>query len=92
MGENCAGKSTLMKILTGVYQPDGGKIRVDEYTVGVSGAQTAQARGISLIHRELFLMNHLTAAQNISSDASRAGASGFSSMRASSSWTSRPRR
>lgn len=65
MGENGAGKSTLMKILTGVYQPDAGEIRVDGQTVTLPDPQAAQALGISIIHQELFLMNHLTAAQNI---------------------------
>src|SRR5574343_386439 len=65
MGENGAGKSTLMKILTGVYQPDGGDIRVDGDAVTLPDPQSAQARGISIIHQELFLMNHLTVAQNI---------------------------
>jgi ribose transport system ATP-binding protein len=65
MGENGAGKSTLMKILTGVYQPDAGEIRVDDAPVAVPDPQKAQALGISIIHQELFLMNHLTAAQNI---------------------------
>lgn len=65
MGENGAGKSTLMKILTGVYQPDAGEIRVDDKPVTVSGPQAAQALGIGIIHQELYLMNHLTAAQNI---------------------------
>ena len=65
MGENGAGKSTLMKILTGVYQPDAGEIRVDDEPAVLPGPQAAQARGISIIHQELFLMNHLTAAQNI---------------------------
>jgi ribose transport system ATP-binding protein len=65
MGENGAGKSTLMKILTGVYQPDAGEIRVNDEPVVVSGPHVAQDLGISIIHQELFLMNHLTAAQNI---------------------------
>src|SRR5574343_1766333 len=65
MGENGAGKSTLMKILTGVYQPDGGDIRVDGDAVTLPDPQSAQALGISIIHQELFLMNHLTVAQNI---------------------------
>ena len=65
MGENGAGKSTLMKILTGVYQPDFGEILVDGKHVKVTGPRDAQALGISIIHQELHLMNHLTAAQNI---------------------------
>lgn len=65
MGENGAGKSTLMKIVTGVYQPDSGDMRVAGEAVSVPGPRAAQALGISIIHQELFLMNHLTAAQNI---------------------------
>ncbi len=65
MGENGAGKSTLMKIITGVYQPDAGEIEVDGQAVTVPGPRAAQHLGISIIHQELFLMNHLTAAQNI---------------------------
>ncbi len=65
MGENGAGKSTLMKIMTGVYQPDEGEIRVDGERVTLPGPTAAQDLGISIIHQELFLMNHLTAAQNI---------------------------
>ncbi len=65
MGENGAGKSTLMKILTGVYQPDSGEILVDGEAVAVPDPRTAQHLGISIIHQELHLMNHLTAAQNM---------------------------
>jgi len=65
MGENGAGKSTLMKILTGVYQPDAGEIQVEGKTVTVPSPHAAQALGIGIIHQELYLMNHLTAAQNI---------------------------
>jgi ribose transport system ATP-binding protein len=65
MGENGAGKSTLMKIITGVYQPDAGEMEVDGRLVSVPGPRAAQELGISIIHQELFLMNHLTAAQNI---------------------------
>jgi len=65
MGENGAGKSTLMKILTGVYQPDSGEIIYEGRAVSIPEPRVAQSLGIAIIHQELFLMNHLTAAQNI---------------------------
>ena len=65
MGENGAGKSTLMKILTGVNQPDSGEILVEGRAVTLPGPRDAQALGISIIHQELHLMSHLSAAQNI---------------------------
>ena len=65
MGENGAGKSTLMKILSGVYQKDSGEILVDGRDVDIGEPRAAQALGIGIIHQELNLMNHLSAAQNI---------------------------
>lgn len=65
MGENGAGKSTLMKILTGVYQPDSGEILVEGARVALPDPRVAQGLGINIIHQELYLMHHLTAAQNI---------------------------
>lgn len=65
MGENGAGKSTLMKILTGIYRRDAGEILLDGKPVDFHAPGQAQAAGISIVHQELNLMNHLTAAQNI---------------------------
>ncbi|HEY4807974.1 MAG TPA: sugar ABC transporter ATP-binding protein [Roseiarcus sp.] len=65
MGENGAGKSTLMKILAGVYTKDSGTILFDGRSVHFASPREAQAAGIGIIHQELQLMNHLTAAQNI---------------------------
>ena len=65
MGENGAGKSTLMKILSGVYSRDGGTIEVDGKPVSFDGPRAAQNAGVGIIHQELSLMSHLTAAQNI---------------------------
>jgi ribose transport system ATP-binding protein len=65
VGENGAGKSTLMKVLSGIYQKDAGTIKVQGETVEAHNAKQAQALGISIIHQELNLMKHLTAAQNI---------------------------
>lgn len=65
MGENGAGKSTLMKVLSGIYQPDGGEIQVMGQGVTIAGPRAAQALGIGIIHQELALMNDLTVAQNI---------------------------
>ncbi len=65
VGENGAGKSTLMKILAGVYRMDAGQIRLKGTDVDIPTPRAAQQLGISIIHQELSLMPHLTAAQNI---------------------------
>ncbi|MDP1668400.1 sugar ABC transporter ATP-binding protein [Phaeovulum sp.] len=65
MGENGAGKSTLMKVLAGIYAPDGGSITVNGNEVSISSPRAAQALGIGIIHQELALMPDLTVAQNI---------------------------
>jgi ribose transport system ATP-binding protein len=65
VGENGAGKSTLMKILAGIYEKDGGSISIRGKDAQIHNTRQAQALGISIIHQELNLMKHLTAAQNI---------------------------
>ncbi len=65
MGENGAGKSTMMKVLSGIYQPDEGTIEIDGKPVVINGPRAAQALGVGIIHQELSLMNDLTVAQNI---------------------------
>lgn len=65
MGENGAGKSTMMKIVAGMYQPDGGEIRWNGQPVHFANpAQAAQA-GIAMVHQESLLFPHLTVAENI---------------------------
>ena len=65
VGENGAGKSSLMKILSGIYTKDSGKILVDGKEVDITSPLQAQQLGITIIHQEMNLMNELTVAQNI---------------------------
>jgi ribose transport system ATP-binding protein len=65
VGENGAGKSTLMKILSGIYDMNQGQIFLKGQPVSISNPHAAQKMGISMVHQELNLMPHLTAAQNI---------------------------
>jgi ribose transport system ATP-binding protein len=65
VGENGAGKSTLMKILAGIYQPDGGAILLDGQEVRWAGVADALAHGVSLIHQELNLAENLTVVANL---------------------------
>jgi ribose transport system ATP-binding protein len=65
VGENGAGKSTLMKILAGIYNKDRGITKIHGKETEVLNTKQAQTLGISIIHQELNLMKHLTAAQNI---------------------------
>jgi ribose transport system ATP-binding protein len=65
LGENGAGKSTMMKVLAGVYTKDAGRIVYKGKEVEISSPRAAQHLGVSIIHQELNLMSHLTVAQNI---------------------------
>ncbi|EAR50603.1 putative atp-binding abc transporter protein [Oceanicola granulosus HTCC2516] len=65
VGENGAGKSTIVKILTGIYQPDGGRIRLDGQDVHFPTAQHATTAGITAIHQETVLFDELSVAENI---------------------------
>jgi len=65
MGENGAGKSTLMKVLCGIYKRDGGTVHLFGQEVNFNAIKESQDAGISIIHQELNMMNHLTVAQNI---------------------------
>ena len=65
MGENGAGKSTLMKVLCGIHKRDGGEIVLFDQAVNFQNIKESQDAGISIIHQELNMMNHLTVAQNI---------------------------
>ena len=65
VGENGAGKSTTVKILTGIYRPDGGTIRIDGTAVTFDSANAAADAGITAIHQETVLFDELSVAENI---------------------------
>jgi len=65
VGENGAGKSTTVKILTGIYRPDGGTIRIDGAPVTFATPNDAADAGITAIHQETVLFDELSVAENI---------------------------
>ncbi len=65
IGENGAGKSTMIKIVSGVYQPETGEIRLDGQRVLFANPREAQRAGIATIYQELGLYPELSVAENI---------------------------
>jgi len=65
VGENGAGKSTIVKMLAGVHRPDTGTLRVNGTDVQFHGPADAKAAGIAVIYQEPTLFPDLSVAENI---------------------------
>lgn len=65
MGENGAGKSTFIKVITGVHQAEEGQMFLDGKEVHFKGPLDARAAGIAAIYQHVTSYPHLTVAENI---------------------------
>lgn len=65
VGENGAGKSTMINILAGVLQPSGGEVLLDGNPIVFHNPADAQQEGISVIFQEFNLIPHLSVSENI---------------------------
>src|SRR4051812_36355984 len=65
VGENGAGKSTIMKMLAGVYQPDSGTMVLRGKPVVIADPLHARRLGVSIVFQELNLFPHLSIAANV---------------------------
>ncbi|MFP3430585.1 sugar ABC transporter ATP-binding protein [Paraburkholderia sp. SIMBA_061] len=64
VGENGAGKSSLVKTLSGAYEPDEGTIEIDGVPLA-RGTHAAIDAGVAVIYQELSLINDMTVAENL---------------------------
>jgi len=65
VGENGAGKSSLMNVLYGLYHPDSGDIVLDGKPMRFKSPRDAIARGIGMVHQHFMLVPTLTVAENV---------------------------
>ena len=65
LGENGAGKSSLMNVAAGLYAPEAGSIAINGKPVSLSGPSEARARGVGMVHQHFKLVMRFTVAENI---------------------------
>jgi simple sugar transport system ATP-binding protein len=65
VGDNSAGKSTLMKIMTGAYTRDTGDIIVDGVTTNFQTPHDSRAHGVEMIYQDFALCGNMDVAQNV---------------------------
>jgi general nucleoside transport system ATP-binding protein len=65
LGENGAGKSSLMNVAAGLYSPDAGTIKIAGTQCRFSGPREAAQRGIGMIHQNFKLVRRFTVAENV---------------------------
>jgi ABC-type sugar transport system ATPase subunit len=65
LGKNGAGKSTIIKVLAGVIQPEAGEIRVDGEPTSIHSPHAAGELGFAFAHQELTDVPNLTVAENV---------------------------
>jgi ribose transport system ATP-binding protein len=65
LGENGAGKSTIVKIICGLVSHDEGTIKIDGHEVELHTVHASQAAGIAVVHQEFSTVGNLTVAENL---------------------------
>jgi len=65
VGDNAAGKSTLMKILSGAYIPTEGEILIEGKKVHITNSWDAHRQGIEMVYQDLALANNLDVVANV---------------------------
>ena len=65
MGDNGAGKSTMVKLIAGNFPPSEGEVLVDDRVCAFHKPIEARAEGIEVVYQDLALADNLTAAQNV---------------------------
>ena len=65
LGENGAGKSSLMNVLSGIYAPDRGEISIDGKAVNINGPSDAKFLGVGMVHQHFRLVKSFNAIDNI---------------------------
>lgn len=65
VGDNAAGKSTLMKVLSGAYNPDEGQIFIEGNPVHFSSPMDARNQGIEMVYQDYALSNNLDVVANV---------------------------
>ena len=65
MGENGAGKSTFIKVITGVHKAEEGEMFLDGQKVDFKGPKDAQTAGIAAVYQHPTTYPHLTVTENI---------------------------
>src|SRR4051794_36997307 len=65
LGENGAGKSTISNVITGLYRPDEGELRVAGEPVSFGAPRDALEAGIFMVHQHFRLVQAVTAAENV---------------------------
>jgi simple sugar transport system ATP-binding protein len=74
VGENGAGKSTIMRIAYGFYTADSGEILLNGEPVQIRAPQDAIAQGVGMVHQHFMLVDTMTVAENIVLGAEPGGA------------------
>ena len=82
VGENGAGKSTMMKIIAGVHGGYGGRMAIEGQEVNFRSARDALAAGIGMVHQELSIVPDLSVAENVFLGKQPTGALGVVQWRA----------
>lgn len=65
LGENGSGKTTLMNMLSGIYKPDSGTIKVNGVPVSIHSPEDSKKFGIGMVHQHFKLVDVFSAADNI---------------------------